>query len=412
MSQRRSTPRATASMGSKARPRSSHATMAPAPWASAMQRSASVVLPLERSPRMAVLDSLGSPPEPITASRTGKPVETTSVGRGANGSALGAEAPRISSGSGASARAPRTWWSMAWSRRACVPPSAVLVGRSIELTGSPFPSRTAAFPQRLWSLARAVVRVPSGVCIARLMIEQMFYSSSPEQGRRRADPLPKARLPLARVRHCQRRAYLWRVYAIAKGALTSGACTPLPKARYLVAQRRATPYVRLARRYPTAPASKTPAAPPGAAPEPAARHIWYPTGGRTPTSSRARKKTPGPARQTLDNVRPARRMGETQATAWAGPETLLPPPTTTRTLLPPPPRDDSSPTTTDRDDSSPHHATETTPPPHATETTPPDDRSTPTLESPIAQGSEPSASAASAAWSVSTWKSVSPLTSR
>ena len=41
------TPRATASTGSNARARSSHATIAPPAWASAASRRAMVVLPLE-----------------------------------------------------------------------------------------------------------------------------------------------------------------------------------------------------------------------------------------------------------------------------------------------------------------------------------------------------------------------------
>ena len=79
-SQRRSTPRPTASTGSKARARSSQATMSPAACASATQRSASVVLPLEGPPRTTTLASRGRPAGPRMASRSGNPVEMTSAG--------------------------------------------------------------------------------------------------------------------------------------------------------------------------------------------------------------------------------------------------------------------------------------------------------------------------------------------
>ena len=58
------TPRATASTGSKLRDRSSQATIEPAAWASAASRRASVVRPLEPSPRIATLAELGRPPGP------------------------------------------------------------------------------------------------------------------------------------------------------------------------------------------------------------------------------------------------------------------------------------------------------------------------------------------------------------
>ena len=61
-SQRRSTPRPTASTGSKTRARSSQAAMAPCSWALATQRSASVVLPLDGPPRKAAPTSRGQPP--------------------------------------------------------------------------------------------------------------------------------------------------------------------------------------------------------------------------------------------------------------------------------------------------------------------------------------------------------------
>ena len=71
------TPRATASTGSKARARSSQATIAPVACASAATRSASVVLPDEASPRSATVADRGSPPVPRMASRAANPVGTT-----------------------------------------------------------------------------------------------------------------------------------------------------------------------------------------------------------------------------------------------------------------------------------------------------------------------------------------------
>ncbi len=70
----RRTPRATASTGSKVRARSSHATTAPDAWASATSRSATVVRPLDPSPRMATLADRGNPPGPRMASRFANPV--------------------------------------------------------------------------------------------------------------------------------------------------------------------------------------------------------------------------------------------------------------------------------------------------------------------------------------------------
>ena len=69
------TPRATASTGSSAAARSSQATIEPAAWASATSRRASVVRPLERSPRSDRPSPRGRPPGPRIASRLAKPVE-------------------------------------------------------------------------------------------------------------------------------------------------------------------------------------------------------------------------------------------------------------------------------------------------------------------------------------------------
>ena len=67
-------PRATASTGSNAAVRSSQATIEPVAWASAASRSASVVRPLEASPRIDTPMPLGTPPGPRIASSSAKPV--------------------------------------------------------------------------------------------------------------------------------------------------------------------------------------------------------------------------------------------------------------------------------------------------------------------------------------------------
>ncbi len=109
--------------------------MAPRACASAMQRSASVVLPLDRSPRSAALTWRGSPPGPSSASSRGNPVETMSSPMGCRGWARGAESG-LGSSAGASARAP--WVSgedpvMPW----------------INAGPVPFPMRIEALPHRL-----------------------------------------------------------------------------------------------------------------------------------------------------------------------------------------------------------------------------------------------------------------------
>jgi hypothetical protein len=76
-SQSRRMPRATASTGSRARARSSQATIAPSAWASAATRRARVVAPDDGAPRRVTLALRGRPPGPMIASRAGKPVLTT-----------------------------------------------------------------------------------------------------------------------------------------------------------------------------------------------------------------------------------------------------------------------------------------------------------------------------------------------
>jgi len=176
------TPRETASTGSNARARSSHATMEPAACASAATRSASVVRPELGPPRSATVADRGRPPVPSTASSAVKPVETTrpsssagTPGRvaGANGlagvaiagaglaSASSASASS-SAGSGAIARAPWT-------------------------TGAASPQRRgAAAPHRVCMAARTWETSDARV-IGRPIIERMFYSSRVSLGRIRRD---------------------------------------------------------------------------------------------------------------------------------------------------------------------------------------------------------------------------------
>ncbi len=128
-------PRAAASTGSKLRDRSSQATTEPCAWASAATRSASVVRPLEPSPRMATLAEVGRPPGPRMASRAANPVwMIRSPGSGAS-AGEGWASDRSSTSAGARASAPRT--------------------------------RGAAAPQRAWRPATAASTSPRGVVIGR-----------------------------------------------------------------------------------------------------------------------------------------------------------------------------------------------------------------------------------------------------
>ncbi len=141
-------PRATASSGSKLRDRSSQATTDPAAWASAAVRNASVVRPLEPSPRMATLAEVGRPPGPRIASSAAKPVWMT---RSAGSGAIAGRASSMSAGAGARARAPRTCG--------------------------------AAAPQRARRPATACSTSPRGVVIGRRILEHLFYLDKPEMAR-------------------------------------------------------------------------------------------------------------------------------------------------------------------------------------------------------------------------------------
>jgi hypothetical protein len=104
-------PLATTSTGSSAAVRSSQATIEPAAWASAANRRASVVRPLDRSPRRATPMPRGTPPGPRMASSSANPVERTRSGSGC-GRPAGWGRPtgwgRPSASSGTVANAPTT----------------------------------------------------------------------------------------------------------------------------------------------------------------------------------------------------------------------------------------------------------------------------------------------------------------
>ena len=100
-----SMPRAAASTGSSAAARSSQATIAPAACASAARRRASVVRPLEASPRSATPIPRGTPPGPRIPSSSAKPVEKTRPGSSC-GSATGDRSGTVASAPMTSPTAP------------------------------------------------------------------------------------------------------------------------------------------------------------------------------------------------------------------------------------------------------------------------------------------------------------------
>jgi len=149
-------PRATTSTGSSAAARSSQATIEPAAWAAAASRSASVVRPLEGSPRSATPMPRGTPPGPRMASSSAKPVERTRSGSGCG---------KTPSSSGTVASAPTT---------------------------SPA-NPGAAAPQRDRRVARAALRSESGAGIGRPVSNKCSNKSTVEHGR------------FLRLRFCQMR---------------------------------------------------------------------------------------------------------------------------------------------------------------------------------------------------------------
>ena len=165
-------PRATASTGSKARARSSQATIAPVDWASAARRSARVVLPDEASPRSASVVVRGSPPVPRMASRAANPVGTTrpsASGLGCAGRGAAAGAPVAGSGTspGSGSASPGS--------RSSGSSSGIGARARAPSTMSPRspPRRGAAEPQRAWSVA-SVSETSDERAIGRPILEQMF----------------------------------------------------------------------------------------------------------------------------------------------------------------------------------------------------------------------------------------------
>jgi hypothetical protein len=142
-------PRATASTGSNAAARSSQATIAPAAWASAASRRASVVRPLERSPRSSTPMPRGTPPGPRIASSAAKPVDSTRARSGSR-SDSGAAGAMIGAVAGTVASAPMT-----------------------SPTPAPNPEAGATAPQRLRRVARAASTPREGTAMPD-SIEQMF----------------------------------------------------------------------------------------------------------------------------------------------------------------------------------------------------------------------------------------------
>ncbi len=212
-------PRATASTGSKARARSSQATIAPDAWASAASRSATVVLPEVAPPRRATVVVRGSPPMPRIASRAANPVETTrpssSVAGGAvRGELAGAVAGAVAGPSGTSAGP----------GRACSPgvssgsSSGTGTGASASAPSTIGPSspprRGAAAPQRAWSVA-SVSETSDVRAIGRRILEHLFYCGKGRTARRgtKMAPIPRPRAPRRRRPGAPTRATAWRVVA-------------------------------------------------------------------------------------------------------------------------------------------------------------------------------------------------------
>jgi hypothetical protein len=159
------TPRATTSTGSRAAARSSQATIEPAACAAAASRSASVVRPLDASPRSATPMPRGTPPGPRMASSSANPVETT---RSKSGCGI---APPSSSGTVASAP-----------------------------TTSPAKPGAAA-PQRVRSVARAALRSASGAGIGCPVSNKRSNESTPWEPREAPGHSTLTRLRVTRRRN-------------------------------------------------------------------------------------------------------------------------------------------------------------------------------------------------------------------
>ena len=158
-------PLATTSTGSSAAARSSQATIEPADWASAASRRASVVRPLDRSPRSATPMPRGTPPGPRMASSSANPVE------------------RTRSGSSWSWGSPATCGSPAPCARSSASSGTVA---SDPTTSPAYPG--AAAPQRERRVARAACRSEVGAVIVRAVSNKCSNESRgrPEPERARA----------------------------------------------------------------------------------------------------------------------------------------------------------------------------------------------------------------------------------
>ncbi len=158
------TPRVTASTGSKARARSSHATIPPPACASAATRSATVVLPDDASPRSATVAERGSPPVARMASSAPNPVDTMRPSVSGSGVRRRGPVAGTSGADSGSGRPVSSGTSTGIGARASAP--------STPRTISP-PRRGAAAPQRAWSVASAS-ETSDAWPIGRPIIERMF----------------------------------------------------------------------------------------------------------------------------------------------------------------------------------------------------------------------------------------------
>ena len=148
--------------------RSSHATIEPAACASAASRSASVVRPLDTSPRSATPIPRGTPPGPRIASSSANPVERTRSRIGSRG-----RAGSVRCGEPVGHR-PRAARSPARPR----PPRRV-VGRPALPRSPSASSPGAAAPQRDRRVASAAVRSGAELCHGRSVSNRCSNESRP-----------------------------------------------------------------------------------------------------------------------------------------------------------------------------------------------------------------------------------------
>jgi hypothetical protein len=198
-SQSSRTPRATASTGSRARARSSQATIAPSTWASATSRRARVVAPDDGVPLSATLALRGRPPGPRIASRAGKPVRmirSTPV----RGSAAGASSGNRSgsAGSGTVASAPTTRGAAAphrvWrdARAADTSGERLAIGRSVSNIRS---SWSRSRPRHVAPDLRIGLRAARGIRGAALGCRSACQDHGPVGENDRRSACPWAREP-------------------------------------------------------------------------------------------------------------------------------------------------------------------------------------------------------------------------